>query len=357
MQAPPRWLMLLSLVFAGVLVAAPATALTKPHSAKDVSELNSRLRPAVITDLGTLGGPTSAAYAINNAGEVTGTADTSFPPPPGGPAGFDSHAFRFRRGSMTDLTPDRSLLSSVGRAINAAGDVAGALEVGSGDSFATVWRANGSTWAVPTPGALETFAYGINKTGDVVGGGTFPGAWLTNHDGSTTSLFGEMVGGGTAFAINDRGQVVGKSNNSHAFLYQSGAMRDLGTLGGTSSEARAINENGTVVGSSMIAGDTAQHAFRYRDGRLTDLGTLGGTGTEALAVNDCEQIVGTSAGHAFIYRRGAMVDLNTLMPRRSHWTLTTANGINDAHEIVGTGAHNGVQRAFLMTLSARGPAC
>ena len=46
------------------------------------------------TDLGTLGGGTSAAYGINAAGQVVGESATSGP---------GTHAFLYSGGTMTDL--------------------------------------------------------------------------------------------------------------------------------------------------------------------------------------------------------------------------------------------------------------
>ena len=51
-------------------------------------------------------------------------------------------------------------------------------------------------------------------------------------------------------------------------------MIDLGTLGGITSHAVAVNESGEVVGDSAIAGDTATHAFSWTAaGGMVDLGT------------------------------------------------------------------------------------
>jgi probable HAF family extracellular repeat protein len=55
-----------------------------------------------LSDLGTLGGPTSRAYGLNNRTQVVGTARTA--------AGAD-HAFLWQDGQMTDandLLPDGS---------------------------------------------------------------------------------------------------------------------------------------------------------------------------------------------------------------------------------------------------------
>jgi probable HAF family extracellular repeat protein len=53
-------------------------------------------------------------------------------------------------------------------------------------------------------------------------------------------------------------------------------VTDLGTLGGTFSEAVGINDKSSVVGFSTPPGDQNVHAFLWRKGVITDLGTLGG---------------------------------------------------------------------------------
>src|SRR5436305_4383837 len=51
---------------------------------------------------------------------------------------------------------------------------------------------------------------------------------------------------------------------------------NLGTLGGTSSGASAINSRGWAMGLANLPGDTTAHATLWIYGRMFDLGTLGG---------------------------------------------------------------------------------
>ncbi len=70
-------------------------------------------------------------------------------------------------------------------------------------------------------------------------------------------------------------------------------IQDLGTLGGTSSLASAVNDRGQVVGFTYLPNDTEVHAFSWTQaGGMVDLGTPGGHSSQAIAVNDSGQIVG-----------------------------------------------------------------
>ena len=69
-------------------------------------------------------------------------------------------------------------------------------------------------------------------------------------------------------------------------------MTDLGTLGGTFSQAFGINARGQVVGQSTVA--IGQSAFLWEAGTMTDLSTLGGTGSVASGINARGQVVGRS---------------------------------------------------------------
>jgi probable HAF family extracellular repeat protein len=246
----------------------------------------------------------------------------------------------FRQGLMVNLFQGTNSGNAAG--INNSGEIVGGVNVNGGSPHAFVYR-NGLTTDLGTLSDSMSEATGINNRGDVVG---YVG------DGFTSPL-GEGI------------------LSSHLFLYHHGLMRDLGTLGGRYCTARAINDVGEIVGWSTITTSNAEpHAFLYSNGTMTDLGTLGGappssgppTGTSALSINNWGEIVGSSTTtngvHAFIYSDAKMTDLNDLV-KLTHTngppgflTLTSATGINDWGQIVGTGTYwdgaHETARAFLL---------
>jgi probable HAF family extracellular repeat protein len=125
----------------------------------------------------------------------------------------------------------------------------------------------------------------------------------------------------------------------HAFLWERGVMKDLGTLpGGTVSGAFAINERGQVVGSSRVANGETHAALWEPDGTIIDLGTLVVPSSQSLAfaVNESGQAVGWSSfverrGEGLLWDRDTMTKLGTL----SGGQFSRAFDINDRGQVVG----------------------
>jgi probable HAF family extracellular repeat protein len=147
-----------------------------------------------------------------------------------------------------------------------------------------------------TLGGFQSFAFSINDKGQIVGhsniasGDSHAFLWLPSPAYGLPKGMNDLgkLPGGTgseAWGINDKGQIVGDADTAsgpgHAFLWLPSpayglpkGMNDLGTLpGGDSSEAVGINDKGQIVGrSNNASGSFDFHACLWQNGTWTDLG-------------------------------------------------------------------------------------
>jgi probable HAF family extracellular repeat protein len=237
-----------------------------------------------IQDLGTLGGPDSSAFFINESGQVAGDSFINSNPNPNATQPCIANVptqdpFFWENGVITDM-------GSLG------GDCG--------------------------------WPNGMNNAGEVIGdstpagdGLTLPFLWTKQTGMQALSVTSSGTTGGEAYAINDAGQVVGYGQNptyAFALLWENGTVRRLGNLSGANCTiAFAINSHGQVAGFS---------------------GPGSTTGCVGRAV--------------FWQPGGPPADLNLLVQPNSPLQLYEADFINDRGEIAGIGSlANGDNHAFL----------
>ena len=99
-------------------------------------------------------------------------------------------------------------------------------------------------------------------------------------------------------ALATPAHVTAQKQQQHGGKLQHYVITDLGTLGGTFSQANGINNRGWVTGFSTPPGDAVLHAFRWQNGVMTDLGTLGGpnsaTPDDSHLISERGEVVGFS---------------------------------------------------------------
>lgn len=254
---------------------------------------------AKVTRIAALAG--HEAHGINNRGEIVGAS-------PNGP-------FVYTRAGIRYIPIEDRWDYSRAIAINAAGHVIGYSNMegrGVGESFLNTGRGAQKIGAL---GGSWSYVTSMNNAGHVVG-------------------YAETASG--------------PGSPGHAFLYKNGVVHDLGAFsGGDYSSGADINDAGQIVGSSYMERESEDgemewgtHAFLYERGVMKDLGTLGGMFSYAEAINNAGVIVGGSwRGEkaetvAFVYTRGKMTDLNTRVTLPQGWKLKMATDINDKGQIL-----------------------
>ncbi|MFZ0800175.1 MAG: hypothetical protein WCA13_09460 [Terriglobales bacterium] len=224
----------------------------------------------------------------------------------------------------------------------------------------------------PTPDPYPSFCY-------------VPDCYVTHafqwRDGTKTDL-GTLPGGSSsaAFSINSAGWIAGNSENGEtdplisglpevrAVLWKDGQIRDLGTLGGSTSFSQAINDRGQITGLALSdvvdpfsyyyqflyclpfqicppnATETRGFVWDEKDG-MQDIGTLGGPDAFPSLINQRGQVAGFSyinsipnettglpTFHPFLWQKGkGMKDLGSFGGTQT----ASVNGLNNRGEVVG----------------------
>ncbi len=153
-------------------------------------------------------------------------------------------------------------------------------------------------------------AYAINNFGNIVGTGPdFPHGFESSGGptGGTVNYMGVLndptTNGGTPYAINDKGEVAGAITTGdintrlsyRGFVYTGGALQSLEPFGGGQDLlAFGINDNTEVVGAVTIldaaTNESDPQAFYAYNGSVTPLGTLGGKSSSASAINNSDRL-------------------------------------------------------------------
>ena len=341
----------------------------------------------VIIKLGGLGGTQARSNSINNRGWVTGWLNL--------PGDTVMHAVLWLHGQVVDLGTLGGLNSTIEwPVLNESGLIVGGAETGepdpNGENFclinvptglcrAFLWH-EGAMTALPTLGGPNSYATGVNASGEIIGWSELAGAdqnciapqvynwhgfaYLNGTIRDLRPLPGHTLPEDTlsgALGINDAGDIVGASGvcgnantmgfgiTRHALLWRKdGAVIDLGNLGGDPSNssggfvATGINNRGQISGFSDLKDDLITHAFFWENGVMTDLGTLPGDSFSfAWGIGESGQVLGQSCDstqsicRGFIWQDGVMTDVNSLLPSETTLHVVDANFINASGEITG----------------------
>lgn len=315
-----------------------------------VAVVNAEARYTV-TDLGSLGGSTGMAYAINNLGQVVGMSQDHR----GAPS-----AFLYSSGRLINIGSFGGP-SSAAYDINDLGQIVGQSQDENEMSHAFLYSDGVMVeinLSLPNISLTGMSAKGINNKGQIVGTVVKDGKSTIFLYSAGAMSFIEDSSGNTyseVSDINDNGDIIGKSDLG-PFLYKDGVILLFSpTVKGKSYRALAMNNYDQIVGQSHEVLDKYAYYFTNRailwqtDGTMVDVASIGGSSFDARGINDKGQIVGSGFGGAFIWENEVRTNLNTVIASNTGWRLDSAEDINEAGWIVGRGLFEGMYKPFLLT--------
>jgi probable HAF family extracellular repeat protein len=254
------------------------------------------------------GGTLTTARGINNRGEIVGSY--AIVPP--------RHALLIRAGHFIPLAPTTVLGTNTSEAFksNDRGDVVGQYIGDDGFFHGFLLRKSkrvlttldpGVLTTLDFPGASDTYAFGINDSGTVVGywdlldagGNVLANHGFTWKDGSFSEVNFPGSGDTSILGISARGDLVGAWDSgitspiAHGFVCSKKQCSsfDVPVPGATLTQADDINANGQIVGAYIDANGVL-HAFLLAGANFTSIDFPGAASTLAWGINSAGQVVG-----------------------------------------------------------------
>ncbi len=302
---------------APALVASVAVALTLVASAAPAAAQrvrSERLYELVVVDAGSFTRITDVNHGGRACGYVTEASGTQ--------------GFRWSTAGVVPLPPALGYPSAATIGITRDGFVLG-VSFSPSSSAATLWSPAGTPVLLPDLGWWMSEPIAISDTGIVIGRGYAgapwqPWVWDTGNGTRTLGSLG-FPAGATATDVNASGLIAGAPPWGEAFLFDldTATTTPIGTLGGDTSAALALNATGSVVGWSQTLPDNTMAPFFWSaTGGMRSLGTPTGPGNvpgRALDVNRHDVVVGSfdvapGVAHAFVWDANlGFRDLNTVV--------------------------------------------
>jgi uncharacterized membrane protein len=288
-----------------------------------------------------------------------------------------SRGFIWVGNAYTPLGEYLGLARNDAQAMNNAGDVVGTAWTSAGWPMPWRWRA-GIFTALPSFGGTNGGAFDLNDSGQITGYSYVPpepfpvtAFFAFLYADNTIRCLGEEPGtlSSTGQCMNDLGELgVSTSDaisftNRGAFASLGIGLHDIGTLGGVGMRAspNGINNLGHICGWSETGVERTNDSwdadsFIWRDNVMTRIADLPGHSiTSLLSINDSDVCIGVAfpdaggTSKAIVCIDQQVHDLNTLIPAGSGLALTRGNFVKNNGRIGCNGTLNGQPSLVILT--------
>jgi uncharacterized membrane protein len=219
---------------------------------------------------------------------------------------------------------------------------------------------------IEPPQVLSSYLSGINDLGAMVGGYCDSSCnprsaqhGFLYENGKYKKIDYPLAGTSIALeGINNLGQIVGGYcpglfscpggflPSAHAFLLDHGSYTTLDFPAATATQANAINDSGSIVGSYLDAA-LAGHAYLYQGGVFSRLDFPNSLWTVATGINNVGTVSGYYADpsvivHGFIYRNGTFKRIDV-----AGAFSTSLGGISNTGDVTAAASVNNVEVLYL----------